>query len=162
MPPFDWQVALEHLLPDHDPGAWTRYYPNAGRAPFRNDVAVAAPGIYLFYDTRARAWTILWASCSYAATEVFGVAVNPAQPNVFFPPLPAQVVGLSAPPISMPRLLAATQGRPAMPGSVARPNQPPFQTLAEPSRISYFFGNQGPEENAVAILFRGSPQAAPC
>jgi hypothetical protein len=82
-PQFVWRDAVEGLLADRDPMAWTRWFPAARMSSFRSDVAMVAPGAFIWYEPEARAWSMVIASCEGAAMKVLGMPVISAT----FPPL---------------------------------------------------------------------------
>jgi hypothetical protein len=93
-PPYDpqpvWRPAVEGLLAERDPDAWTRWFPAARASSFRSDVATVGPGAFIWFDAIARAWSVLIASCDDAAMRVLGAPVRVAA-NESFPPLPREV-----------------------------------------------------------------------
>ena len=74
-PQFVWRAAIEGLLADPDPAGWARWCPGAHLSSFRNDVAVVAPGTFIWFDPRMQAWMVIIASCESAAMKVLGMPV---------------------------------------------------------------------------------------
>jgi hypothetical protein len=75
-PQFVWRDAVEGLLADRDPAAWSRWFPGARPSSFRTDVAVIGPNAFIWYDARAHAWSVIVASCEDAALVVLGVPTS--------------------------------------------------------------------------------------
>lgn len=97
-PQFVWRDAIEGLLADSDPAAWSRWFPGARPSSFRNDVAVVAPGTFVWFDPRVQAWMVIIASCESAAMRVLGMPV----------------VGHGFPPLARGAMLAAQMFDPSM------------------------------------------------